>query len=49
MKEGAEDHFELVLYILVSHLKIVLDVVSCQIPANLLYPQRKFIKTSSSF
>ena len=35
MEEGAENHFELVLHVLISHLKIILNVVSCQIPANL--------------
>lgn len=35
MKEGAEDHFELVPNVLISHLEIVLDVMRSKIPANL--------------
>lgn len=35
VEEGAENNFELVLYVLICHLKIVLNVVSCQVSTNL--------------
>lgn len=36
MEERAQDHFELVLYVLIGDLKIILNIVCCQIPADLL-------------
>jgi hypothetical protein len=45
VEEGAEDHFEFVRNVSIGHLKIVLNVVSCQIPAD-LFNTNSLINTS---
>jgi hypothetical protein len=47
VEEGAEENFEFVRNLSIGHLKIVLNVVSCQIPAD-LFNTNSLVNTSRS-